>query len=159
MKVLQKPHCSLGVESPTLAFSSCQTTARLFTTTPPHSLGISLQQYRHTPTPPTMTENGQDKDVIWHDRPSITKYLERGNSRQELAVLAKEEPWKEMDLLSLRDSYQTIKDNLIFFLEKSVAEKHIKSISITLQESDSGDEVDDHDDDDEDEYEDEDEDE
>jgi hypothetical protein len=56
-----------------------------------------------------------------------------------------------MDLLSLRDSYQTIKDNLIFFLEKSVAEKHIKSISITLQEPDSGDEVDDHDDDDEDE--------
>jgi hypothetical protein len=98
-----------------------------------------------------MTENGQDKDVIWHDRPSITKYHERVNSRQELAVLAKEEPWKEMGLLSLRGSYQTIKDNLIFFLEKSVAEKHIKSISITLQESDSGDEVDDHDDDDEDE--------
>jgi hypothetical protein len=88
-----------------------------------------------------MSENGQDKDVIWHDRPSIRKYLQRGNSRQKLAVLVKEEPWKEMDLLSLRDSYQTIKDNLIFFLEKSVAEKHIKSISITLQEPDSGDEL------------------
>jgi hypothetical protein len=85
-------------------------------------------------------------DVIWHDFSSMKRHLALGNDEKELAVLASGEPWKEMDLESLRESYETIKDNLVFFLGGFAAKKHIMSMMIVLRQPNGGEEIDDQDD-------------
>jgi hypothetical protein len=97
--------------------------------------------------------------VIWHDDHSITRFLEAGHSVREIMVLASKEPWKEMELESLRESHEEIQRNLLHFLGKVVGERHAMSVTIALEGPSSGDEVDDHDDEDEDDEDEDDEDE
>lgn len=95
-------------------------------------------------------ESGDAADgVNWHDESSLTRYLNLGYSKKELAALASEEVQKEMGLW--RESNPAIRGDLLQFLGDSMAKEHTRRMILALEELGGSDEEDDEDDEDEDE--------